>query len=416
MEPVFRQLLVLMVVVWITAVALRRLGLPTVMGELLMGILVGPAVLGLVEPTETIEALAELGIFFLMLHTGVKTNPKEFFSAVRVFFGVAVVGALVPFVVTFLTVRAFGYASTAAVFCGLTMTATAVVVTLKILNDLGLDGSRAAHIIVAACIFDDLIALIGFSVVLNIVTHDGADPISILRTGLSATLFFVVAIVIGQYAFRWFRHPFRHPQGQGFAFVLVLGLGFGLFAELIGLHIIIGAYLAGLFFREEVASPEVIRRVTDRLDGIAYTLLGPIFFISLGFHINFEGMAASSLVFLAAVTAAVAVGQILSAGLMARRIPLSWKESWTVGIGMCGRAEMAFVLSAIGLEIGAIDDQVFSVMIDEHLCTQCTHLLWPLVGGTTTAGRNALAGASLSRASQGIAPRRNGSASMREPL
>lgn len=363
MDPVFQQLLILMIVVWTAAVALRRLGLPTVMGELVMGIVLGPAILGWVEPTATIEALAQLGIFFIMLHTGVKTDPKEFFSAVKVSFGVALVGALVPFAVSFSIASAFGYSTTVAIFVGLTMTATAVVVTLKILKDLGLEGSRVSHVIVAACIFDDLLALIGFSVVINAVTVGATSLADVLKTGFFATLFFAVIILFGQFVYPLFRHPFRDRDGKGFAFVLVLGLGFGLIAELLGLHIIIGAYLAGLFFRQEVAAPDLIEKVTDRLEGIAYTLLGPIFFISLGFHISLDELSTSNLVFLGALTGAVVVGQILSAGLMARRIPLSWPESWTVGIGMCGRAEMAFVLAAIGLESGAIDAQVFSVLV-----------------------------------------------------
>jgi len=365
MDPVFRQLLILMVVVWTVAVALRRIGLPTVMGELVMGVILGPAVLGWVEPSEIIEILAQLGIFFLMLHTGVKTEPQEFFSALRVSLGVAIVGAIGPFSIAYIVARSFGLDMMAAVFCGLTMTATAVVVTVKILKDLKLDQSRAAHIIVASCVFDVLLTLIFFSVVLGVVGEGDLDldPFVILSFAAKATAFFVVVIVIGRWLYPLFRHPFREREGKGFAFVLVLGLAFGLFAEYLGLHIILGAYLAGLFFREEVASPDLIQKVEDRLDSIAYTLLGPIFFISLGFHITFEALSGAGLWFVIILTAAVAIGQILSAGGMARLVRCSWSESLTVGVGMCGRAEMAFVLASIGLSIGTIDTNVFSVLI-----------------------------------------------------
>jgi Kef-type K+ transport system membrane component KefB len=363
MDPVFRQLLILMIVVWTVAVALRRIGLPTVMGELVMGVILGPAVLGWVKPSEIIDVLAQLGVFFIMLHTGVKTEPREFYSTLKVSLGVAIVGAIVPFSVAYLVARSFGLDMMPAIFCGLTMTATAVVVTLKILKDLKLDQSRAAHIIVASSIFDAVLTLIFFSVVLGIVREGAVDPVAILFTSAKATAFFVVVIVIGRWLYPFFKHPFRRREGKGFAFVLVLGLAFGLFAEAIGLHIIVGAYLAGLFFREEVASRDLIQKVEDRLDSIAYTLLGPIFFISLGFHITFDALSGIGLWFVIILTTAVAIGQILSAGGMARLVRCSWSESLTVGIGMCGRAEMAFVLASIGLSMGTIDTKVFSVLI-----------------------------------------------------
>ena len=142
-----------------------------------------------------------------------------------------------------------------------------------------------------------------------------------------------------------------------------MGLAAGLFAEAIGLHIILGAYLAGLFLDERVASKELLQKVEDRLNGIAYSFLGPIFFISLGFHITFDIFTGPEIWFIAALTIGVAIGQILSASGMARLAKLPWLESLGVGIGMCGRAEMAFILASLALSMGVIDNKVFSVVI-----------------------------------------------------
>ncbi len=101
----------------------------------------------------------------------------------------------------------------------------------------------------------------------------------------------------------------------------------------------------------------------DRLYGIAYSFLGPIFFISLGFNITFDLGEDAGLKFLLTLTFAVVVGQILSAGVMARRLQLSWAESLTVGVGMCGRAEMAFILASLGLARGALDQATFSALV-----------------------------------------------------
>jgi len=362
-EEVFVELLILMVVVWTTAVGLRYFGVPTVMGELIAGVILGPAVLGWVETNEVIEVLAELGIFFLLLHTGVDTRPKEFFAAIRISLGVALVGAIAPFGVSLMIAMAFGLSLKAAVFVGLTMTATAVVVTIKILRDLNLHDTRMARVIVASCVLDDLLTLIFFSVVLSIINHGEVNVVSLIWIVLRVCFYFGVVFAIGHYIYPLFKHPFRHREGKGFAFLLVVGLTFGLFAEVMGLHIILGAYLAGLFFREEVASGELIQKVQDRLNGIAYTFLGPIFFISLGFNVTFDVLKGSSLWFILALSVSVYVIQIISAGFMAKRIGFSTAQSATVGVGMCGRAEMAFVLASLGLSLSLFDKEVFSAVI-----------------------------------------------------
>ncbi len=101
------------------------------------------------------------------------------------------------------------------------------------------------------------------------------------------------------------------------------------------------------------------QKVGDRLYGIAFSFLGPIFFISLGFHIAFDCLATSGLWFIISLTITCIIGQIISAGGMARLIKFSWIESLTVGVGMCSRAEVAFIPSSLGLSLGAIDSKVF---------------------------------------------------------
>ena len=363
MSPIFQHLLILLVVVWTVAVLLRRIGLPTILGELVAGVILGPAILGWVRPSETIDVLAQMGIFFLMLHTGVTTEPREFFKAVRSSLGIAVVGAAVPFAVSLAVALAFGLSLQPAVFVGLTMTATAVVITLKIFQDLKLHKTHMARLVVAACMVDDLLTLLLFSLALNLFNGEPVNIESIFAIIAKVVVFFGLVIASGKWFYPLFKHPFHHREGKGFTFVLILGLGFGLLAEAIGLHIILGAYMAGLFFREEVANPILIQKVEDRLYGIAYSFLGPIFFISLGFHVSFEALHGTGLWFMLALTLTCAVGQVISAGGMARREGFSWNESLIVGVGMMGRAEMAFVLSSIGFSMHVINQEVFSILI-----------------------------------------------------
>ena len=362
MHEIAFDLLLLLAGIWLVAVTLRPLGLPTVMGELIVGVLLGPAVLGLIEPGEAIQLLAEIGIFFLMFHAGIETQPLQFYDALKRSLGVAVVGAAVPFAVSFGVALFFGLGVIGATFVGLTMTATAVVITLKSLKDLKLANTRVARVIVASCVIDNLLTLVFFGLVIGVLSGGTFEPLSIVVTLGKVVGFLAVAVLLGTFIYPRLTLPFRSKGGKGFTFVLLMAIALGLFAEAIGLHMILGAYLAGLFFEEKVAHPNLVRVVKDRAYGIAYSFLGPIFFISLGFSISFD-ISASGAAFIALLTIAVIVGQILSAGGMALRMGLPSREALTVGVGMCGRAEMAFILASLALAQGAIDQAIFTTLI-----------------------------------------------------
>ncbi len=362
MHEIAFDLLILLAGIWLIAVTLRPLGLPTVMGELIVGVLLGPAVLGLITPGEAIQLLAEIGIFFLMFHAGVETRPLEFYDALKRSLGVAVVGATVPFAVSFGVALLFGLDPVGATFVGLTMTATAVVITLKSLKDLGLANTRVARVIIASCVIDDLLTLVFFGLVIGMLSGGTFEPLSIVVTLGKVVGFFAVAVLLGRFVYPRLTLPFRSEGGKGFTFVLLTAITAGLFAEAIGLHMILGAYMAGLFFEDKVAHPNLVRVVNDRAYGIAYSFLGPIFFISLGFSITFD-ISASGVAFIALLTIVLIVGQIASAGAMALRMGLPPREALTVGVGMCGRAEMAFILASLALTQGAIDQAIFTALI-----------------------------------------------------
>ncbi len=362
MHEIAFDLLILLAGIWLIAVTLRPLGLPTVMGELIVGVLLGPAVLGLITPGEAIQLLAEIGIFFLMFHAGVETRPLEFYDALKRSLGVAVVGATVPFAVSFGVALLFGLDPVGATFVGLTMTATAVVITLKSLKDLGLANTRVARVIIASCVIDDLLTLVFFGLVIGMLSGGTFEPLSIVVTLGKVVGFFAVAVLLGRFVYPRLTLPFRSEGGKGFTFLLLTAIAAGLFAEAIGLHMILGAYMAGLFFEDKVAHPNLVRVVNDRAYGIAYSFLGPIFFISLGFSITFD-ISASGVAFIALLTIVLIVGQIASAGAMALRMGLPPREALTVGVGMCGRAEMAFILASLALTQGAIDQAIFTALI-----------------------------------------------------
>jgi len=269
MHEVALDLFILLGGIWLVAITLRPLGLPTVMGELIVGVLVGPAVLGLIEPSEAIQLLAEMGIFFLMFHAGVETQPLEFYDALKRSVGVAVVGAIGPFTVSFGLALLFGLDYVGATFIGLTMTATAVVISLTSLKDLQLENTRVARVILACCVIDGFITLIFFGLILGLLTGGAFEPVNVLLMLAKVVGFLVVCLFVGRVVYPRLTLPFRSEGGKGFTFVLLIAFAAGLLAEAIGLHMILGAYLAGLFFEDKVAHPNLVRIVKDRTYGIA---------------------------------------------------------------------------------------------------------------------------------------------------
>lgn len=363
MEPVFLHLLILMVVAWTAAMMLRWIGIPIIMGELLIGVILGPAVLGWVSPSEIITILAEMGIFFIMLHAGVKTDAGKFFAAAKHAFGVAIVGAIVPFSVALGVSLWFGLTMGQSIFIGLAMTATAVVITITVLEDLKMLDTEIARVVIAACVVDDLLTLMFLGLVLGIVNGNGPDPLVLVLTLGKAVLFLGVVVAFGHWIYPKLREPFQDRHGKVFTFLLILALSFGLIAQAMGLHIIVGAYMAGLFFSRKVAIPSVFEKVEDRLHGIAYSFLGPIFFISMGFYVTFDAVTGPELWFVLGLSVALIIGQVVSAGGMARILKMTWLESLGVGIGMCGRAEMAFVLISLGFTLGVYNPTIYSALV-----------------------------------------------------
>ena len=148
--------------------------------------------------------------------------------------GVAVVGAIVPFAVSFGIATWFGLDWVGATFVGLTMTATAVVITLKSLKDLGLANTRFARIIIASCVIDVLLTLVFFGLIVGVLAGGSFEPLGILITLGKVVAFFAISLLIGKFVYPRLTLPFRSEGGKGFTFILVTAIGAGLFAEAFG--------------------------------------------------------------------------------------------------------------------------------------------------------------------------------------
>jgi Kef-type K+ transport system membrane component KefB len=356
----FQGVLIIMVVVWITGKIFRNLKLPVLFGELLGGIIVGPLVLNIVNPdSETIKVLAELGIFFLMLHTGLATDPKELIKSSKKSILIALLGMIVPFFGVFLLANIFNYTLYQSVFLAMGLSMTAVTITVRLLKECKIGNSKISHTILSAAILSDIIALIAFSVILGLIEKGSFELSTLLIMLTKIVLFFLVVIVTGFKTSKYFK---KLLQNKGFTFALIVALALGLLADKLGMHMVIGAFLAGLFIRQEVLDKKVFNKIEDRIYGLSYSFLGPIFFTSIAFHLDFSAVFTKPhfliLIFLVAV-----LGKIIGAGIAAFFQKFKAKSAVFIGFAMTSRGEIDLVIASIGLEKGIINQEIFSIMI-----------------------------------------------------
>jgi Kef-type K+ transport system membrane component KefB len=186
------SLLLILVAAWFMGSLFRRYGLPFVLGELVAGIIIGPPLLGLIAPSPALELLGELGIFFVMFHTGMELDPKELLEHFWPSLSVAVGGFILPFALGYFTTSAFGGTVYQSLFVGMGISITAIAVQSVILHSLRISTTYIGHIIIGAAIADDILSLIGLSILLSLARTGTVDP---------SMLFMIVGKVIGFFAF-----------------------------------------------------------------------------------------------------------------------------------------------------------------------------------------------------------------------
>jgi Kef-type K+ transport system membrane component KefB len=356
----FHVLLTLMVVVWLMGKLFRWLTLPVLFGELLGGIIVGPLVLNLVDPGSiTLTVLAELGVFFLMLHAGIETDPNELLKGTKKSILIALGGLIIPFTGTFFVTRLFSLTIYESLFIATTVSATAIAITVRLLKDCKIQNTDLGHTILGAAIITDILVLILFSVLLNFIEYGTIDMWTALILLLKIVAFFGIILFAG---FKLQKHFKRLFKNKGFTLTLIFGITIGLIAEKIGLHIIIGAFMAGLFVSSEAMGEQTYNKIEDRIYGLSYSFLGPIFFTSLAFHIKFDGIL-EHIPLLISLFFIAFFGKIIGSGLGAyiQKIPI--KKAFLSGLVMNSRGALDLIIISLGLKIGIIDDDIFSILV-----------------------------------------------------
>ncbi len=359
----------------------RKTRLTPVLWYLAMGAILVNVGLLPVESDPFIRGLGEIGIVMIMFALGFEEQTDNFLSSVKKSWGIAFFGAIAPFFTAYAVANYYFQDHNIALMCGLTMTATAVSLTMVSLRELGLHRTPAATRIITSAVLDDIAALALVAILVPVATGEAElNAFSILLTMFKAIAFFVLVTIAGAWLLPvrksgilssipifgklGIQHVLSFAKGENATLtVLLLALLVGLMAHYFGFHPAVGAYMAGLILKEEYfridENTNSYERTRDVIDSVAFYSIGPVFFIQLGTKLVFDwDIFVSVIPQTLVMTLGLFVAQISSAALAARYTSgMDWANSVMVGIGMLGRAELAFVV----MDIAYVQNSILSV-------------------------------------------------------
>jgi Kef-type K+ transport system membrane component KefB len=347
----------------------QRLGLPEAVGKITVGLVIGPAVLGLVTESETLHAFSEIGVIILMFLAGMETDLTTMRQVSISAFAVATGGVILPFLGGIGVGEAFGLSTTESLFLGAILTATSVSITAQTLRELGLLQSREGTTVLAAAVIDDVMGVIVLAFVFA--STGSGDPVTSIG---QMALFIPASLIIGYFlsgplSQRLESHFSTEAQ---LSIVIAAALVYAWGAqELGGVASVTGAYIAGIL----IARTQLVHTVSDGLNWVAYGLFVPVFFVGIGTQADF-GSLAEAPALVAALTGVAIAGKVIGCYLTARITKLPHKGSLLIGVGMMSRGEVALVIASAGLASGAVGPSVFSASI---IMTLVTTILTPIL-------------------------------------
>jgi Kef-type K+ transport system membrane component KefB len=368
------NLFLVLLVAWLFGGLATKLGYPSILGEILAGIIAGPPLLGLIQPEFGLEILANVGVFLMMLYIGMEVDHRDLYRSSWPGLLAAVGGFVVPFGTGYFAGVWFEMTTIESLFLGVAMGVTSLATKSRVLIDLGLLGTRIANVMFTSSLIADTMALLAFAGIVGIASGEG----NIVNVGfviLKAALFFSVTIflglrifpLVGRFMLRW---GFTE-RTTNFTMVVLIGLVFAELAHLAGLHAILGAFLAGLFMREEILKRKLSHEVTTIIRDVSLGFLAPIFFVSVGFHVDVS-LLQTDLDLLFTVVGLAIASKIAGTTIFYLASGRGWREGLTIGFGMNDRGAVEIIIAQIGLQMGLIDTTVFSALVLMAIITTST--------------------------------------------
>jgi Kef-type K+ transport system membrane component KefB len=367
-SPEFQMSLLLFVALAGYLVA-SRINQSAVIGLILVGLLVGPSFLGWITYTDFVESLAHLGAVILLFVIGFEFSMKDIAQPRN--FIIALVGVIVPWIGGWALAVLFGFDSATAIFVGTACTATSIAITANVLKELGRLQTEAAKAIIGAAVIDDILGLLALSISADMV--GGSFTFSeIAIVTLKAVVFIVIAaalgiLVISKYLVKLDAKPFakKYPEFI-FIFAMMIAFLYALCAEAVGLSAIVGAFIAGVSFKDVELHQSLSLKEGANYLGIIFA---SIFFVSLGILADIHAVTTDILLFLIVLTIVAIITKVIGCGLPARMMGMCRKDALIVGFGMAPRGEVAMIVALIGLQTGIIGQGVYVAIIMMSLLT-----------------------------------------------
>ncbi|PXY84646.1 cation:proton antiporter [Lactobacillus melliventris] len=346
-----------------------RLKLPAVVGELLAGIIVGPAVLNLVQPTEIIKVLSDIGVIFLMFLAGLDSDLKTLKRLLRPSVLVAGFGMIVPIIIAYFTGILFAFSQVESLFLGLTFSATSVSISVAVLQEMGRIQGKEGMTILGAAVADDLLSILLLSIVSGLtgVSEPGSNKDKdLILSLLTQAAFLILLVFVSVYVIPRLinlsqRLTLPVPETL-VAMIIVVLASWG--AEKVGLSNVIGAFFAGLALNRTSAQKTLKKNFTV----IGYSSFIPIFFVSIGLNMSIKGILNDFILFFVLVIGSV-FSKLVGAGLGAKIAGFSNSSALLVGTGMVSRGEMALVVAQMGLTNHLLAPAAYSTVIGAIIMT-----------------------------------------------
>ena len=371
----------------------QRFRLPHVVGALIAGLLLGPAVLGIIQETDFLKTTANLGVIVLMFTSGMETDIHELKKSGKAAFVIALIGVLLPLAGGFAVGCYFnnpellvnnsagpeGSLFLQNIFLGIILTATSVSITVETLRELGKLRSPAGSAILGAAIIDDVLGIIA----LTIVTSFSDESVNVAWVLIKIVLFFVFALAAGvgfSRFYRWWTCKTDENRTQHVIVAFAFCLLFSFVAEVIfGVADITGAFVAGLVL-SNTSSEKRSQYLASNFETISFLYLSPVFFASIGLQVELTGMNTHILLFAVALTIVAILSKILGCGLGAKLCRYTNQESLQIGVGMISRGEVALIVATKGADLGLISKELFGpVIVVVVVTTIITPILLKLV-------------------------------------
>lgn len=374
LEQIFVNIVILLAAARLLGELFRKFKQPSLAGELLAGIILGPTIFGIIIPNENLELISTIAIFFIMLFIGLEMDLRELKKTGKSALIISVFSLVIPFFIGFQISILFGISLVQSLFIGLLLSVTSVPVSAIILLELGILKTKIGNTVMSVAVVDDIITLVILAVILQI-HMTGNTSFDVVDIGLFIIpmLIYLVGIVFLAFVIYKFNYWFPHrlelfftkakTREATFGILIIMTITLSLLAQLAGLHFIIGTFFAGLIFSGKILGKREADKSYGILSGVTFGFFAPLFFAILGAKFSGQSLDTNVVFLLVSLVVLGIFGKTLGGFIGARLCKLSKGESLAIASLLNGRGTVGLTITALAYSIGILDLTLFSVAV-----------------------------------------------------